>query len=73
MRALSPEEREQVKALLDTLPDEQPSAEDLAVQTLIDAGLLRRRQPRQQRSAVSRTPIEIKGGPLSETIIEERR
>jgi hypothetical protein len=72
--ALSVEERARVKALLDTLPDQPLSAEDRAKRTLMRAGLLSRRQPRPARAASNNsTPIEIKGSPLSKTIIEERR
>ncbi len=72
--ALSPEDRAQVKALLDTLPDQSADAEDQARQTLMRAGLLRRPQARRTRFIASGgTPVEIKGAPLSETIIEERR
>ncbi len=71
---LSPGELARVKALLDALPDQPTDAEDRARQTLMRAGLLRFRKPRRTRAdASSSVPIEIKGGPLSETIIEERR
>ena len=71
---LSLEERARVKALIDSLSDELTHSEDRARQALMRAGLLRRRQPRSPRSAPSAsTPVEIKGSPLSETIIEERR
>ena len=50
VRALSPEERAQVKALLDTLPDQPPNAEDRARQALMEAGLLQNWQSRLPRS-----------------------
>ena len=73
VRAMSPEERERVRALLDALPDATSSAADDAAQArLHEAGLLGETQPRASSARARRTPVEIKGKPLSETIIEER-
>lgn len=72
VRAMSPEERERVRALLDALPDAISSADDAAQARLHEAGLLGEAPPRTASVRARRTPIEIKGKPLSETIIEER-
>ena len=71
VRAMTPEEREQVRALLDSMVNEQADAETQALANLEKAGLLRRPSPRRS-SAREYAAIEIKGKPLSETIIEER-
>lgn len=73
VRAMSPEERERVRALLDALPDATSSAADDAAQArLHEAGLSGETRPRNVSARARRTPVEIKGKPLSETIIEER-
>ena len=75
VRALSPEERAQVKSLLDTLPSDQADAQAKAARRLVDEGLLAgdMQQVLTDRRSPRRSPVEIKGKPLSETIIEERR
>ena len=75
VRALSPEERAQVKALLDTPPSDQTDAEAKAARMLVDEGLLTgdTQQVLTGRRSPRHSPVEIKGKPLSETIIEERR
>lgn len=72
VRALSPEERAQVRALLATLPDASTSPEEGAQVRLRQAGLLSETKPRQASTRARHTPVEIKGKPLSETIVEER-
>ena len=72
VRAMTPEEREQVRTLLDSLASEQADAEAQVLAALQKAGLLRRPLLRQS-AARERRAVEIKGKPLSETIIEERR
>lgn len=72
VRAMSPEERERVRALLDALPDATSSDDDAAQARLHEAGLLGETPPRTSSARARRTPVEIKGKPLSETIIEER-
>lgn len=72
VRSLTPEERERVRALLDTLPG-APSSPEEAQARLRAAGLLGETRPTATAGRVRRTPIEIKGKPLSQTIIEERR
>lgn len=72
VRAMSPEERAQVRTLLNKLSDATQSAEESVQASLREAGLLTE-VPQRQRSARARhTPVQIKGKPLSETIIEER-
>jgi hypothetical protein len=72
VKTMSPEERERVRALLDALPDASLSSKDLAQAKLREAGLLSETGSRQTGARARRTPVEIKGKPLSETIVEER-
>jgi hypothetical protein len=72
VRAMSPEERERVRALLDALPDAASSADDAAQARLHEAGFLGDTRTHPAGARARRTPVEIKGKPLSETIIEER-
>ena len=72
VKGLSPAEREQGRALLDTLPGTHASPEEAAQARLREAGLLAETKPRGASARARRTPVEIKGKPLSETIIEER-
>ncbi len=72
VKGMSSEEREQVRALLDTLPDAPTSPEEAAQARLREAGLLTETKPRAESARARRSPVEIKGKPLSETIIEER-
>jgi hypothetical protein len=44
-----------------------------AMQSLVDAGLMKEIRPRLKEPTVLFTPVAIQGRPLSETIIEERR
>lgn len=64
VRSLTPEEREQVRALLDTLPGDSSSGEEEAQARLRAAGLLSEARPRAAAGRVRRTPVEIKGKPL---------
>ena len=43
-----------------------------AMQTLVEAGLLKEIKPRCRERKTEYTPVPIQGKPLSETIIEER-
>jgi hypothetical protein len=80
VKALSPDELRQVKALIDSLL-QAPSAEsempleDQLDQLLLEAGVISEIPKRLPRPAHLRDfkPIEVKGKPISETIIEERR
>ncbi len=77
VRALAPEEQQEVKALLDTLPTsteplmtESEFAEHLAAQ-----GIVTSPEPMTEddwREEESWQPVEVGGKPLSQIIIEER-
>lgn len=72
---LDPAEQEELRAQLDRLqPDRVVSSHDLEYrQRLLDSGLLTN-LPRAQRAEEPEiAPVEIKGKPVSETILEERR
>ena len=70
VKTLSPTERQQVRTLLANLTD-APSPDEVAQARLRAAGLLLDNNSRP--ASPSRPPlIQIKGKPLSQTIIEER-
>jgi hypothetical protein len=48
------------------------SLEEHAQRLLYEAGLLTETRPRRASASQRRTPVPIKGKPLSETVIEER-
>jgi hypothetical protein len=73
VRRLTPEEREQVRALLDTLPSTSSTPEGEVQARLRAAGLLGETRTPAAAGRARRTPVEIKGKPLSETVIEGRR
>ncbi len=84
VRDLPPQEQAEVKRRLEGLlaePDKAPLDEtrqagdlDQRIQrALYDAGLISEIKPRVKRPRARRPPIKIKGRPLSETIIEDRR
>jgi hypothetical protein len=78
VKALPPEEQAELRRRLEALPD-QPGelARDLnerAQRALYEAGLLSEiKPPIADPRPYRRDPITIKGKPLSETVIEERR
>ena len=72
VKGMSPEERERVRALIDTLHDSPASSEDAARARLREVGLLAETKAQPASTRSRHTPVEIKGKPLSETIIEER-
>ena len=76
-KTLPAEEQLQLRESLDTLLDSPPPAsiEDQLEQRLSEAGLLSRRKPQSEipPPRQNRKLIEVKGKPVSETIIEERR
>jgi hypothetical protein len=72
VRAMSPEERARVRALLEVLPTEPRSPEEQAQRNLYEAGLLVAAEPRRVAARARCSPVPIKGKPLSETVIEER-
>ena len=44
-----------------------------AMQSLVEAGLMKEIKPRRKERSVEFTPVPIQGKPLSETILEDRR
>jgi hypothetical protein len=82
---LPPQEQAEVRRRLESLlaqsdqadsPSETLPAGDLdqrLQRALYEAGLISEIKPRVKRPRVRRPPIKIKGKPLSETIIEDRR
>ncbi len=78
VRALSPEERAQVRALLDSLqsvPVPQMT-EDQFKQYLAAKGFITLPEPMTEEDHAEEDewePIEVQGTPLSQMIIEERR
>ena len=85
VKDLPPKEQAEVKRRLEGLlspsdqggaPNETPQAGDLdqrIQRALYEAGLVSEIKPRVKRPRLRRPPIKIKGKPLSETIIEDRR
>lgn len=82
VKSLTPDEQRQVRKLLDELLDESTPTresdsmlpEDLLQQRLFEAGLiLEIRKQVIDPNYKEFEPIEVKGKPLSETIVEERR
>ena len=80
VKALTPDEQRQVKNLIDSLLENQAeetaslSPEDLLERRLLEAGVISRipeRKPDPERYENFK-PVEVKGKPVSETIIEER-
>ena len=84
VKDLPPQEQAEVKRRIEGLPqsdqadvpNESLQAGDLdqrLQRALYEAGLVSEIKPRVKRPRVRRPPIKIKGKPLSETIIEDRR
>lgn len=79
VKALTADEQRQVKKILDELLNESNtvsmSPEDLLQQRLLEAGLITEIRPGITDFSPYQEwePVEVKGKPLSETIIEERR
>jgi hypothetical protein len=77
VRMLTPDEQRQLRGLLDKLLATPPSKsiEDELEQRLLKAGLLSEIKPpiTDFTPYQNRKPIKVKGKPLSEVIIEERR
>jgi hypothetical protein len=76
VKALTPEEQRQLREMLDSVVavPEPLSAEDELERRLLEVGLLSEIPPGGDLESYRRyTPVEIKGKPVSETIIEERR
>lgn len=86
VRSLPPQERAEVKSRLEDVPDPSDAGDaangetrqagdlDQRIQrALYEAGLVSEIKPRVKRPRKRPPPIKIKGKPLSETIIEDRR
>lgn len=75
VKALTPEEQQQLRAWLETLGAPAPMTEEAFAQALREAGLLSEVKPpiTDFTPYQHRQPIETTGQPLSEVIIEERR
>ncbi len=76
IKALPPDHLRRVKELVDSLVGGQSvSPEDLLAQRLLEAGVISHIPPRitDFTPYENRKPVEVKGKPVSETIIEERR
>jgi hypothetical protein len=79
VRSLSPDEQRRLRKVLDehlasTPPPQQATEEDFK-RRLVELGLLKelKHPARNAESFLSWKPVQTKGKPLSETIIEERR
>jgi hypothetical protein len=85
VRDLAPQEQAEVRRRIEGLlpqsdqadvPNESLPADDLdqrLQRAMYEAGLVSEIKPRVKRPRVRPPPIKIKGKPLSETIIEDRR
>ena len=75
VRSLTLAERQELRTRLDTWPSPSPSTEDDLDQRLLSAGVISHVPAPCTDPAPYRRwkPITVKGKPLSETIIEERR
>jgi len=74
VQMLSQAEQQQLRDILDRwLRHDRP--EDCLEAVLADAGLLRARRPWEGDTAppTAFTPVAVRGQPVSETLIEERR
>jgi hypothetical protein len=80
IKALSPDDLRRIKSLIDSLlqapgAKSAKSLEDQLDQRLLEAGVISeipKRAPRPEHLKDFK-PVEVKGKPISETIIEERR
>ena len=77
VKALTPDEQQKLRGLLDKLLEEAPSLspQEEIEHRLLEAGLLSEIKPpiTDFTPYRNRKPIKVKGKPVSETIIEERR
>jgi len=75
VRALTPAERQELRNWLDAVPAPSNATEDALDERLLAAGVIARVPAPITDLATYRRwkPIAIKGKPLSETVIEERR
>jgi hypothetical protein len=77
VKALTPDEQQRLWELLDTwlAPIPSPTKEDELDRLLLEKGVISRIPPpiTDLTPYQNRKPIEVKGKPVSETIIKERR
>lgn len=75
VRSLTAAERQELRSRLDAWPQASQSTEDDLDQRLLRAGVISQVPAPRTEIAPSRSwkPISVRGKPLSETIIEERR
>jgi hypothetical protein len=75
VKALSPDEQRRLRKLLDDMLAQQEEAAKIDVfhQALLAAGLVKSIKTPHTASTADRRLIQVRGKPLSETIIEERR
>jgi hypothetical protein len=81
VKALTPSERQKVRELIDSMLEvpaktsATPSPEDLLDQRLFEGGVISKIPNRitDLTPYQNRKPVEVRGKPVSETIIEERR
>lgn len=71
--SMTPPEREQVRTVLQSLADSVPPGDEAVRAGLRAAGLLLQKKSGSVTPLPPFTPVEIRGRPLSETVIEERR
>lgn len=75
LKALTPAERRELRQVLDTTLTLAPTKEDELDHRLLLGGVISR--VREPEGALGRPPerplVEVRGKPLSETIVEERR
>jgi len=75
VKALSPDEQRRLRKLLDDMLAQREEAAKIDVfhQTLLAAGLVKSIKTPHTTSTAARRLIQVRGKPLSETIVEERR
>jgi hypothetical protein len=75
VKALTPDEQRWLRKVLDEVLAEQEEATKLDVfhQALLAAGLVKTIRTPRATATADRKLIQVRGKPLSETIIEERR
>jgi hypothetical protein len=74
VKAMTPDEQQQLRDVLNELLSNPQNIEYLLQKSLHESGLLSEIKPsRTGQTRRAFKPIEVKGKPVSETIIEERR
>lgn len=65
-------QREIIKTLSETIEQTEPPTESEIAQMLLTKGTIKAIPPNWDKAEEPEEPIEIKGKPLSETILEDR-